>query len=54
LKIDIKKMAIPINFNFPFIMATAISYSNNREESGLLEGGNTMAETTNNKIIYED
>ena len=31
-----------------------ISYSNNREESGLLEGGNTMAETTNNKIIYED
>ena len=31
-----------------------ISYSNNREESGLLEGGNTMAETINNEIIYED
>ena len=31
-----------------------ISYSNNKEESGLLEGVNTMAETTNNEIIYED
>ena len=30
-----------------------IGYSNNKEDSGL-EGGNTMAETTNYEIIYED